>query len=391
MNRIVFVAGYYDSFTGSQQSMYPLLVETTAFDSTLLLPKWGECGEAFDGTGITVDVLTYPDQLDKFSGELLAGGVGEKLITGVSLFKYYVDTLQYFRRQSFDAVYCNDVRSLLLFGPPAKVLRIPIIWYVRIDTPITKVDRLGVRLADHILTISDGVRERFTDRELDTYESKFKTLYTGVDLKRFQPTKEGTTRADGTDEQVTFIEVASIQPRKGQRKLVEALEPVLRENNGARLVFAGDHAEGEATYQYNLEQYVSEVGLDDSVKFLGWVDNIPRLLREADVFVLPSENEGFPRSILEAFAAGLPVVATDAGGTEEIVTDGENGFVVSVNDREELRGRLVRLMEDKELREKMGAAGRRKVEREFGMTQYVKSFEQFVCSHVLTGERTKGQ
>ncbi|MWG34432.1 glycosyltransferase [Halomarina oriensis] len=387
MDDIVFAAGYYDAFTGSQQSMYPLLVETTAFDSTLLLPEWGECAEVFDAAGVTVDVLRYPERLDKFGGQLLAGGVGEKGVTGIWLLSYYLDVVRYFRSNSFDALYCNDVRSLLLFAPPAKVLGIPIIWYVRIDTPIDRIDHVGVRLADHILTISDGVRERFTDEELSTYGSKFTTLYTGVDLERFTPIEEDEQHKTETNESVTFVEVASIQSRKGQRELVEALEPVLRANEHARLVFAGDHAEGEAAYRRDVKRHVSEAGIDDSVEFLGWVDDVPSVLREADVFVLPSENEGFPRSILEAFAAGLPVVATDAGGTDELVTDGTNGFVVPVGDTEALRARLMKLAEDAALRDEMGAAGRRTVEREFSMMRYTEMFEQFVCRHVFNNER----
>lgn len=380
MNEIVFSLGYYDAFTGSQQSMYPLLTDSSRFRSTLLAPKDGIFTSMFDKKNVSIKVLEYPDRLDKFDGELLRGSITNKSLTGLCLLNYHLTVLKYFRSRSFDALYCNDLRSLLLFGPPAKMLRIPIIWYVRGDRSIGKLDRIGVRLADHLLTISDGVRSRFTDSELNNYQDKFKTLYTGVDLDKFKPRNNNTPNSGNS---ITFIEVASIQPLKGQRDLVEALEPILRDRDGARLLFAGDSPDGKSQYKNELKRYISEAGLDNSIEFLGWVDDIPGVLNSADVFVLPSKNEGLPRSILEAFASGLPVVATDAGGTKELVTDGENGFVVPVGDIEALRSRLVRLADERELRTKMGSMGRKTVEHKFGMSRYVSEFEDFICDSVI--------
>jgi glycosyltransferase involved in cell wall biosynthesis len=107
-------------------------------------------------------------------------------------------------------------------------------------------------------------------------------------------------------------------------------------------------------------------GLD----LLGERDDVPDLLATADVFVLPSKSEGMPISVLEAMAAGLPVVASAVGGVPEVVVDGETGFLVPPGDPEALADALGRLLADGELRRRMGAAGRRRAELRFDLPRF---------------------
>jgi len=382
MTNILFTTAYYDGFTGSQQSMYPLVVDAEKLNTTLLLPKWGECAERFQAADVSINIIRYPDRLDKFQGELLSTSLYEKSLAGCSLLRYHIHVILYLIQNSPQVVYCNDVRSVFMFGIPAKLLRIPVIWYVRIDTPINKVDRMGVRIADHILTISDGVRSRFTDSELSKYSDKFKTLYTGVDLDQYSPTED----ADSTEESVTFIQVASIQPRKGQLDLIHAIKGLLQSNNNIQLQFAGNIVQSEMEYKRKIDKVVKEAEIEDQVEFLGWIDDVAGVLHNADVFVLPSYNEGFPRSILEAFAAGLPVIATDAGGTSEIVDNGQNGFLIPIEDRSELEEKIRILATDTNLRKEMGTNGRKTVEQDFSIERYVTEFEKFINETVISSK-----
>jgi len=111
-------------------------------------------------------------------------------------------------------------------------------------------------------------------------------------------------------------------------------------------------------------------GLSHRVELLGARDDIPELLARSDVFVLSSRSEGFPVSVLEAMAAGLPVVATDVGGVAEAVEDGETGFLVPAADSEALARALERLVLDGELRRRLGAAGRARALSLFDVSGY---------------------
>lgn len=111
-------------------------------------------------------------------------------------------------------------------------------------------------------------------------------------------------------------------------------------------------------------------GLSDRVELLGAQGNVGELLARSDVFVLSSLSEGFPVSILEAMAAGLPVVATDVGGVAEAVADGETGMLVPAADPEALAGALERVVADVEVRRRLGAAGRARALRLFDAPRY---------------------
>jgi glycosyltransferase involved in cell wall biosynthesis len=137
-----------------------------------------------------------------------------------------------------------------------------------------------------------------------------------------------------------------------------------------RVLIAGDGPERPA-----LEAEIASLGVADAVELLGERDDVPDLLAGADVLALPSLSEGMPMSVLEAMAAGLPVVASHVGGVGELVVDGATGMLVPPADPAALAGALNELAADPGLRARMGEAGRRRAEAEF-------SLERFRRAHV---------
>lgn len=132
------------------------------------------------------------------------------------------------------------------------------------------------------------------------------------------------------------------------------------------------HLIGDGPLRGQLEALTRELGLTSRVKFLGFRRDIPEQLSKAQVFVLLSKWEGFPRSILEAMRAGLPVVATDVGGVRESVVDGETGYVVGRGAVEQVRERLRSLISNCDLRVAMGEAGRARYEQNFTFERLVE-------------------
>lgn len=175
--------------------------------------------------------------------------------------------------------------------------------------------------------------------------------------------------AEPTDDTAlpTILYAGRLRTRKAVAVLIEAFAE-LRSLGGAgataRLVIAGDGEHRDA-----LEARVAELGLGEAVRFLGAVprSEMVRLYATAQVFCLPSIYEGFPLAILEAMAAGLPVVSTTVSGIPEAVSDGESGLLVPPEDATALAHALHRLLADSSLRRAMGEASRRRVEEHFSI------------------------
>jgi glycosyltransferase involved in cell wall biosynthesis len=157
-------------------------------------------------------------------------------------------------------------------------------------------------------------------------------------------------------------EIARLCDVKGQRELIRALAEI----PDARLVLAGRDLEQGGAFQAELEREADRAGVRERVE-IGFHDDVAALLARLDVVALPSWTEGLPMVLLEAMAAGRPVVATPVGGTPELVVDGETGLLVPPRDPEALAAALRRVLDDRELADRLGEAGRRRVSERFSL------------------------
>jgi glycosyltransferase involved in cell wall biosynthesis len=153
------------------------------------------------------------------------------------------------------------------------------------------------------------------------------------------------------------------------------------------------HLLGDGPDRSDLERLTDVLGITENVTFEGDVHDVDERLLDSDVFVLSSHSEGLPISVLEAMAAGLPVVATRAGGIPELVADGVSGLLVPPDDVQALANALTTLIGDRELRVEMGAAGRRRVEKQFSIdacrAAHVSLYTRLLaekCGHVQVDE-----
>ena len=142
---------------------------------------------------------------------------------------------------------------------------------------------------------------------------------------------------------------------------------------------------GVGWLRQQLEKQVADYGLESTVEFLGNPQQVTDIFRRADIYVLSSDYEGLPLSVLEAMRTGLPVVATDVGGVSEAVIDSETGFLVPRGDAEALRSKIQQLIDDPLLRTKMGQNGRRHYLEKFTarrMTDRTGEIYEKLLSHI---------
>jgi len=231
-------------------------------------------------------------------------------------------------------------------------------------------------LAGGIVAQNTDMLKEFFDTPF--FRGKVRLIPRGVDLEKFRPTERGISdslnQQGVSDKAVTIGCVAHLVPVKGHPTLIEALAGL----PGAHLFLAGKPM--DEAYSQELHELADRLGVSGRVHFLGGVEDVPAFLAEMDVVVLPTwdkwRREGCPVALLEAMACGKACVATDIPGSRDIIEDGVSGLLVAPENAQALAGAIGRLMDDQELRDRMGKAARLRVETNFSIDKEVAAHEQ---------------
>lgn len=267
-----------------------------------------------------------------------------------------------------------DLLHAHLFGPTTAgslagaLARIPRLGTLH-DTYIVEEREARIHLLEmawllgaRIITVSDTMQGYL--RRLGKFsKNAVRTIHNGVDLKKFTAVScEGFRKKLGiAADEFVVICVGRLVEIKQHDLLLEAFSKVSAEKP-LRLLLVGEGPEQE-----RLEALSAEKGLSARVSFLGFRTDIPELLNVSDCFALTSRSEGLSYSIAEAMAAGLPAVVTDVGGNHELIVDGENGFLVPLDDPALFAEKLDTVADNKELRKTFGRNSRARAEAWFSM------------------------
>jgi glycosyltransferase involved in cell wall biosynthesis len=249
----------------------------------------------------------------------------------------------------------------------------------RTNAFIKVMTRIANRRCDRIIAISRHLGD-FVQRVEGVKPEKIVPIHYGMMVSAgWAGDSEGIRRelSLGGDERLV-LSIGRLTEQKGHRYLLEAWRRISSECPRGRLLLVGDGPARE-----RLTRHAERLGVAGSVIFLGWRKDVPRLLEAGDVVVHPSLWEGFGLVLLEAMAAGKPVVGTNVSAIPEIVADGGTGLLVPPRDPSALAEAVLRLLRDAGLRSAMGCAGRERVNREFTVDKMVSAHEA-VYGRVLT-------
>lgn len=278
-------------------------------------------------------------------------------------------------------VHLHDAHAVLIGSLAAKLAGSPaVVASRRVDFRINSRWKYTWAI-DRIIAISAAVRDVLIDCGVPA--GNVSVVPSGIDLSRFEglPPRAEARRALGiADDQLALGMVAALTDHKGHRFLLEAWPQVIAAEPRARLLLAGA---GEL--EEELERSVADLGIGDSVRFLGFHSDVAGLLAALDLFVLSSHLEGLCTSLMDAMAAGLAVVATTAGGIPEVVDDGHTGVLVPPRDPEALAGAVLEVLGDPDRRRRMGEAGRETARARFGCEKMVEGTLE-VYRQVLGGK-----
>lgn len=233
--------------------------------------------------------------------------------------------------------------------------------------------RLSLRLSDWLVTGTPGMAAYYT-RHFDVPPFKIMVLPNEVDLRRFDSavSKDEARRRLHCDGREVVLFLHRLSPRKGANLLPEILRLVIQARPQVLFLIAGD-----GPSRPEVEGQIRFTNLSDFVRFFGWVPNrrVPEFYAAADLYIMPSREEGFPRVLLEAMATGTPFVATDVGGVREICPEGQERWLVPPDDPTAFARAVIDCLTQSELRDRQVTRGRKYVRR-FDLPNVAARFRQ---------------
>jgi glycosyltransferase involved in cell wall biosynthesis len=272
-------------------------------------------------------------------------------------------------RHRVDLVHVNSYVPGNYTRLAAALMQVPLIvdhWhgFTRFNRKRRLICRFLGCLTDLSLTVSQGVKD-YLLKEIGLNPAKVRVVPNGVDLARIDAARPGPeVRRDlGLPEEVPVVGLVGRLDHwgKGHKELFTALAQLKERWPCQALIVGGGRRMEE------IKQAAADLGLAGEVHFLGARQDVPDLLQAMDIFVLPSYSEGVSLALLEAMAAGLPVIATAVGGTPEAVTDGVTGLLIPSRDAGALAEALERLLSDPALAKNLGENARKAVAEKFSL------------------------
>jgi glycosyltransferase involved in cell wall biosynthesis len=345
-------------------------------------PKWlagteiaaGNLAEQLARRGHEVHILTSHDEgLPEFNQErgFAVHRIPFPRIGIIGIMVFWLKILLVIRKNRPDIVHAQDLRM----GYPAwlikKTFKIPYIIWGRgedVNNPdllLRLTTRVLLRNAGAILALTEAMRMKMWESTSRTVE----VIPNGIEITMADNHAPDHVRNEAG---YNIIFIGRLIPVKGIPFLLEAMTKVLKRIPEAGLTIVGDGEERD-----RLKQLTLSLGIEKSVRFIGTVphEKIQACLQRAEVFVLPSISEGFPNVIAEAMSAGLPVVASRAGGIPDIIVNNENGYLVETGDTDALADRIILLLQDESLRKTIAENNRLRV-KEFTWGRVIDKLER---------------
>jgi glycosyltransferase involved in cell wall biosynthesis len=239
------------------------------------------------------------------------------------------------------------------------------------------VERLMAFITDRMVALTEGEKNDYIAFSICDPD-KIVTIHSGVEIDRYMTAEvdiEDKKKSLGLDPKGLVVgTVGWLLPIKGPMHLLNAMARVWQSHPETSLVFVG-----KGDLEKELREEALRMEASGRVSFLGWRDDIPEIMQILDIFVLPSLNEGMGRVLVEAMAAGKPVVASRVGGIPDLVKHGQNGLLVEPGDVTGLSLAIRKLLIDKKMQDEMGMKGRTMAQN-FGVEKMVEKIDALYSS-----------
>lgn len=358
------------------------------YEFHLIVPGEGTLKESAELAGAKVRVLPWPKAIAG-TGETARRPSAAKMVRAtVSLRSFARQVSAVLDEIEPSAFVTNAAKAHVIGALLRKREGVPLIWYMRDGLEDRVLSRkllaLLSRRCDLAVCISRYVAAQF--REYVSGSVPASVLYNIVDLSRFRPDALPAADLGKQRDEIWFGILGAITPLKGHDIFLDAAERVLDEMPNAIFAIVGNNpyvTESGFRYEEQLRQRVTNSALDGRVKFVGLRSDVPAVLTQFDVLVQCNRGpEGLGRSVLEAMACGVPVIAVNQWGPAELIEDGETGLLFPPLDAEQLAVRMLTLGRDGYLRKTMGKRGHEWIQQTLVAEDLAAKFDGIISSAI---------
>jgi glycosyltransferase involved in cell wall biosynthesis len=363
-----------------------------SYEFHLIVPGEGALKESAEAAGAKVSVLPWPEAMAEL-GETAQQPSAARLLRfagGLRSFTWQLSTL--LKEIDPSVLITNSVKAHAV-GALTRKRGVPLIWYMRDGLEDRALSRkllaLLSRRCDFTVCISRYVAAQF--RRYVSASVPAIVLYNIVDLSRFHPGALAPEDLRKKPDEIWFGIIGAITPLKGQDIFLDAAESVLRQLPNANFAIVGNNpyfTEAGSLYEGHLRQRVANSPLRDRVKFVGFRNDVPNVLSQLDILVQPNRGpEGLGRSVLEAMACGVPVIAVNKWGPAELIEDGRTGLLFPPLDTEQLTAHMLRLGKDTFLRQTMGKGGHDWIQQNLVSKDLAGKFDRILATAIASQSR----
>ena len=342
--------------------------------------------QGLDKKRYTIHVGSTKTVANHFAGQLQSAGA--KVVhfgnLGQPKLKIVLNLVQYIQNNAIHIVHTHHLRADLLGGLAARWARCPLLVSTKHTMNfIPGQERWLLRnlfywpamyIPDRVITVSEGLRNQVISR-LHMSPDRVHTIHSGINVDKFnRPKARESLRQNFGFEPDDFVVgyVGRLVEGKGLECLLNAAHQVLAQQPKISFLIVGD---GPLKDTIELMSY--ELGIASKVIFTGYRTDIPEILAVTDVFVLPSLTEGLPLSLMEAMAAGKPVIVTDVGGVEELVFSGRTGILISPDSVSDIKSAILDLFDHPEKRNNISQAGQSDIIQNYSVQRMVDDYQNF--------------
>lgn len=302
-------------------------------------------------------------------------------INPVNDFKAYRWMVSYFREIKPDIVHSHSSKAGIISRWAAKKAGVPVIihtfhgfgftplqpWFIR--KFFIWLEKITAKISTKLITVAHANIEKALDNGIGERE-QYVVVRSGIDLEAYKDaqSRRGTDSSDksffgfGPEIRKVVGNISCFKPQKGLRDFVDACGRLAAINKNIGFVLVGDGRQ-----RRELEERAAARGLKDNFRMLGWRSDMADIICGFDVMLHTAYFEGLPRVFLEAMACGVPIVATDVDGAEDVITHGENGYLVRTGDISAMVDFTYIILQDDTIMRKMSLSGREKLGPEFSI------------------------